>query len=98
MVPSDPDSPSEQQLADSLEHLRVQTKELKEAHSQRKAALQESSELTEKMSELRSSKQRLSRQLRDKEDELDLLLQKVEGSRQEVRRAEKRNKEVRGTL
>uniref|UniRef100_A0A3B5KR12 non-specific serine/threonine protein kinase n=1 Tax=Xiphophorus couchianus TaxID=32473 RepID=A0A3B5KR12_9TELE len=82
-------SPSEQQLADSLERLRSQTKELKEAHSQRKLALQEFSELSERMAELRSSKQRLSRQLRDKEEEMDALMQKMDALRQEIRKTEK---------
>lgn len=88
-------SSSEQQLADSLERLRGQTKELKEAHSQRKLALQEFSELSERMAELRSSKQRLTRQLRDKEEEMDALLQKMDALRQEIRKTEKNRKEVR---
>lgn len=87
---------SEQQLSDSLERLRSQTKELKEAHSQRKLALQEFSELSERMAELRSSKQRLSRQLRDKEEETDVLLQKMDAMRQEIRKTEKNRKEVSG--
>lgn len=86
--------PCEQQLADSLERLRSQSKELKEAHSQRKLALQEFSELSERMADLRSSKQRLSRQLRDKEEEMDALLQKLDTTRQEIRKTEKIRKEV----
>lgn len=84
----------EQQLADALERLRSQTKELKEAHSQRKMALQEFSDLSERMADLRSSKQRLSRQLRDKEEEMDALLQKMDAMRQEIRKTEKTRKEV----
>lgn len=85
----------EQQLSDALERLRSQTKELKEAHSQRKLALQEFSDLSERMADLRSSKQRLSRQLRDKEEEMDGLLQKMDTMRQEIRKTEKSRKEVR---
>lgn len=48
------------------------------------------------MAELRSSKQRLSRQLRDKEEEMDALLQKMDSMRQEIRKTEKSRKEVRG--
>lgn len=88
----------EQQLTDSLERLRSQTKELKEAHSQRKLALQEFSDLSERMADLRSSKQRLSRQLRDKEEEMDGLLQKMDTMRQEIRKTEKNRKEVRQSL
>lgn len=87
--------PCEQQLSDALERLRSQTKELKEAHSQRKLALQEFSDLSERMADLRSSKQRLSRQLRDKEEEMDGLLQKMDAMRQEIRKTEKSRKEVR---
>lgn len=81
-------------MADALERLRSQTKELKEAHLQRKLALQEFSELSERMAELRSSKQRLTRQLRDKEEEMEALLQKMDGTRQEIRKMEKSRKEV----
>lgn len=77
-----------------MERLRSQTKELKEAHSQRKLALQEFSDLSERMADLRSSKQRLSRQLRDKEEEMDALLQKMDAMRQEIRKTEKNRKEV----
>lgn len=47
------------------------------------------------MSDLRSSKQRLSRQLRDKEEEMDALLQKMDTMKQEIRKTEKNRKEVR---
>ncbi|XP_054616913.1 serine/threonine-protein kinase MRCK beta isoform X2 [Dunckerocampus dactyliophorus] len=86
------------QLVESLERLRSQSKELKEAHSQRRLALQEFSELSERMAELRSSKQRLSRQLRDKEEELDGILQKMEVMRQEIRKTEKNRKELEAQL
>lgn len=88
----------EQQLADSLERLRSQSKELKEAHSQRKLALQEFSELSERLADLRSSKQRLSRQLRDKEEEMDALLQKMDTMRQDIRKTEKIRKDVSKSL
>lgn len=84
----------EQQLAESLERLRSQSKELKEAHSHRKLALQEFSELSERLADLRSSKQRLSRQLRDKEEETDALLQKMDTMRQDIRKTEKIRKDV----
>lgn len=80
---------------ESLERLKSQTKELKDAHQQRKLALQEFSELNERMAELRSHKQRLSRQLRDKEEEMEVLMQKLDGMRQDIRKTEKARKEVR---
>uniref|UniRef100_A0A8C1AJX3 non-specific serine/threonine protein kinase n=1 Tax=Cyprinus carpio carpio TaxID=630221 RepID=A0A8C1AJX3_CYPCA len=79
---------------ESLEKLKTQGKELKEADSQRKMAMQEFAEVSEKVTELRSYKQRLSRQLRDKEEEMDSLNQKVEALRLEVRKAERAKKEV----
>ncbi|CAB1342633.1 unnamed protein product [Coregonus sp. 'balchen'] len=87
-----------QQLVESLERLKSQTKELKEAHSQRKLALQEFSELSERMAELRSTKQRLSRQLRDKEEEMDAAVQKVDAMRQDIRKTEKARKELEAQL
>lgn len=83
-----------QSLQESSEKLKTQGKELKEADSQRKMAMQEFAEVSEKVTELRSYKQRLSRQLRDKEEEMDSLNQKVEALRLEVRKAERAKKEV----
>uniref|UniRef100_A0A8C1QS07 non-specific serine/threonine protein kinase n=1 Tax=Cyprinus carpio TaxID=7962 RepID=A0A8C1QS07_CYPCA len=83
-----------QLLQESSEKLKTQGKELKEADSQRKMAMQEFAEVSEKVTELRSYKQRLSRQLRDKEEEMDSLNQKVEALRLEVRKAERAKKEM----
>uniref|UniRef100_A0AAQ4PA12 Serine/threonine-protein kinase MRCK alpha n=1 Tax=Gasterosteus aculeatus aculeatus TaxID=481459 RepID=A0AAQ4PA12_GASAC len=74
--------------------LKSQSKELKEAHSQRKLAMQEFSELNERLTDLRSVKQRLVRQLRDKEEEMESQGQKVEALRLEVRKAERAKKEM----
>lgn len=46
------------------------------------------------MSELRQQKQKLSRQVRDKEEELDVAMKKVDVLRQEIRRAEKLRREL----
>lgn len=56
--------------------------------------MQEFAEVSERVTELRSQKQRLSRQLRDKEEEMDSLNQKVEALRLDVRKAERAKKEV----
>lgn len=79
---------------ETSEKMKSQSKELKEAHSQRKLAMQEFSELNERLTDLRSAKQRLGRQLRDKEEEMEGLSQKVEALRLEVRKAERSKKEV----
>lgn len=85
---------SVKELLDTKEKLRAQGKELKEAHSQRKMAMQEFSELNERLTELRSHKQRIARQLRDKEEEVEGLTQKLETLRLEIRKAERARREV----
>ena len=74
--------------------MKSQARELKDAHQQRKLALQEFSELNERMAELRSQKQKVSRQLRDREEEVEAAVQKMDALRQEARRADKSRKEV----
>uniref|UniRef100_H3CWH0 Serine/threonine-protein kinase MRCK alpha n=1 Tax=Tetraodon nigroviridis TaxID=99883 RepID=H3CWH0_TETNG len=81
-------------VLEATEKLRSQSKELKEAHSQRKLAMQEFSELNERLTDLRSAKQRLTRQLRDKEEEMESQTQRVEALRLEVRKAERAKKEM----
>ncbi|XP_016534979.1 serine/threonine-protein kinase MRCK alpha isoform X8 [Poecilia formosa] len=81
-------------LVEAGEKMKSQSKELKEAHSQRKLAMQEFSELNEKLTEFRSVKQRLVRQLRDKEEEMESQNQRVEALRLEVRKAERAKKEM----
>uniref|UniRef100_A0A665W8M6 Serine/threonine-protein kinase MRCK alpha n=1 Tax=Echeneis naucrates TaxID=173247 RepID=A0A665W8M6_ECHNA len=81
-------------LLETNEKLKLQSKDLKDAHSQRKLAMQEFSELNERLTELRSVKQRLIRQLRDKEEEVENQSQKVEALRLEVRKAERAKKEM----
>lgn len=83
-----------QQLIEASERLKAQSKELKDAHQQRKLAMQEFSELNERMADLRSQKQKLSRQLRDKEEEVEVIMQKIDSMRQEIRKSEKARKEV----
>lgn len=56
--------------------------------------MQEFSELNERMADLRSYKQKLSRQLRDKEEEVEVIMQKTDSMRQEMRKLEKARKEV----
>nr|XP_020472602.1 serine/threonine-protein kinase MRCK alpha-like isoform X1 [Monopterus albus] len=81
-------------LVETNEKLKSQSKELKDAHSQRKLAMQEFSELNERLTDFRSLKQRLVRQLRDKEEEMESQSQKIEALRIEVRKAERTKKEM----
>lgn len=47
-----------------------------------------------RLSEVRTLKQKLSRQLRDKEEELENALQKIDAFRQDMRKADKLRREV----
>ena len=47
-----------------------------------------------RLSELRQQKQKLSRQVRDKEEELENSLQKIDSLRQDIRKAEKLRREI----
>ncbi|XP_014282082.1 serine/threonine-protein kinase Genghis Khan isoform X1 [Halyomorpha halys] len=79
---------------DYLEKLKMQDKELKDALSQRKLAMAEYSEVSDKLQELRVQKTKMSRQVRDKEEELEVAMQKVDSLRQDLRRAEKLRREL----
>uniref|UniRef100_A0A8B9Q3Z4 Serine/threonine-protein kinase MRCK beta n=1 Tax=Apteryx owenii TaxID=8824 RepID=A0A8B9Q3Z4_APTOW len=86
------------QLVEASERLKTQSKELRDAHQQRKLAVQEFSELSERMGDLRSQKQKLSRQLRDKEEEIEVSMQKIDAMRQDIRKSEKIRKELEAQL
>ncbi|XP_017770239.1 PREDICTED: serine/threonine-protein kinase Genghis Khan isoform X2 [Nicrophorus vespilloides] len=79
---------------DLLEKLKLQDKELKDALAQRKLAMAEYTEVSDKLSDLRQQKQKLSRQVRDKEEELETVMQKVDSLRHDIRKAEKLRREL----
>ncbi|KAL1457532.1 hypothetical protein WDU94_007750, partial [Cyamophila willieti] len=54
----------------------------------------EYNEVTDKLGDLRTQKQKLSRQVRDKEEELEQAMAKIDVLRQDVRRAEKLRREL----
>ncbi|XP_073965611.1 LOW QUALITY PROTEIN: serine/threonine-protein kinase gek [Choristoneura fumiferana] len=83
---------------DNTEKLRLQDKELKDALSQRKLAMTEYNEVTERLAELRQQKQKLSRQVRDKEEELEVAMQKIDALRQDIRRSDKGRRELEARL
>lgn len=85
---------AQKEKQDAQEKLKLQDKELKDALSQRKLAMAEYTEVTDKLTELRQQKQKLSRQVRDKEEELEVAMQKVDALRQDMRRAEKLRREL----
>ncbi|EDW72069.1 uncharacterized protein Dwil_GK10639 [Drosophila willistoni] len=77
-----------------FERLKIQDSELQDAITQRNIAMMEYSEVTEKLSELRNQKQKLSRQVRDKEEELDGAMQKNDSLRNELRKSDKTRREL----
>ncbi|XP_038071519.1 serine/threonine-protein kinase MRCK alpha-like isoform X2 [Patiria miniata] len=76
------------------EKLKQQGKELKEAKSQYKLTMQEFSEINERLSDVRSQKTKLTRDLRDREEEYDAMSHKVEVQRLDLRKADKVRKEL----
>ncbi|XP_031622666.1 serine/threonine-protein kinase Genghis Khan isoform X2 [Contarinia nasturtii] len=79
--------------SESHDRLNVQDKELNDALSQRKIAMAEYAEVTDKLSELRNQKQKLSRQVRDKEEELENAMHKIDTLRNDMRKMEKSRRE-----
>lgn len=77
-----------------IERLKLQEKELQDAVTQRKLAMNEYTEVNNKLSDLRSQKQKISKQVREKEEELIEAMQKIDTLRNEVRRAEKSRREM----
>ncbi|XP_055839547.1 serine/threonine-protein kinase Genghis Khan [Episyrphus balteatus] len=77
-----------------LEKLESQNMDLKDAISQRTLAMKEYSEVTDKLFELRNQKLKLSRQVREKEEELDTAMQKIDCLRSELRKSEKSKREL----
>lgn len=51
-----------------------------------------------RLSELRQQKQKLSRQVRDKEEELEVVMSKVDALRNDIRKAEKLRRELEGRV
>ncbi|KAK7790994.1 hypothetical protein R5R35_011454 [Gryllus longicercus] len=85
---------AQKENVDAQEKLQLQEKELKDALSQRKLAMAEYTEVTDRLSELRQQKQKLSRQVRDKEEELEVAMQKIDSLRHDIRKAEKLRREL----
>ncbi|XP_057678550.1 serine/threonine-protein kinase MRCK alpha isoform X2 [Corythoichthys intestinalis] len=74
--------------------LKSQGNDLKDAQNQRKMTMREFSELNKTLSDVRLEKQKLTRQLRDKEDEMERQNQKMEALRLDMRKSEKAKKEM----
>ncbi|XP_041468189.1 serine/threonine-protein kinase MRCK alpha-like isoform X2 [Lytechinus variegatus] len=84
----------ERELDEFHERNRQINKELKEAKSQGKLAMQEFTEINERYADIMSQKQKLSRDLRDKEEEIEVFSQKVDSQRADIRKHEQASKEL----
>ncbi|XP_028178275.1 serine/threonine-protein kinase Genghis Khan-like [Ostrinia furnacalis] len=84
--------------ADMSEKLRLQDKELQDALEQRRLAMAEYKEVADKLADLRQQKHKLSRQVRDKEQELEKEMQKIDALRQDIRRSDKGRRELEARL
>ncbi|XP_037073228.1 serine/threonine-protein kinase Genghis Khan-like, partial [Pollicipes pollicipes] len=85
---------AQKELLEAQEKLKGQGRELSDALAQRKLAMSEYAEVSDKLSELRAQKQKLSRQVRDKEEEVETSMQKLDALRQDIRRGEKLRREL----
>ena len=81
-------------LCEAQEKLKLQSKELKDALQQGKLATSEYNEVLDKLFELRQQKRKLARQVRDKEKEMVISLQKINNLHQDIRKAEKMRMEL----
>lgn len=84
----------QKEKTDLLDRLKSQEKELLDAVTQRKLAMNEYTEVADKLSNLRVQKQKISNQVREKEEELEVAMQKIDSLRNEVRRVEKSRREM----
>lgn len=77
------------ELQESQERITQMSKEMKDQAGQLKTAMSEYNEVSDRLSDLRAQKQRLSRQVRDKEEEVESTMHKIDSLRQELRKADR---------
>ncbi|GCB84429.1 hypothetical protein scyTo_0025129, partial [Scyliorhinus torazame] len=76
-------------LADAREQLTTRSRELREVQVKRQRAVEEAQEVEDRYSQIRLQKLKLSRELRDREEEMEVVMEKVESLRQELCKADK---------
>lgn len=79
----------QEELRESQERITQMSKEMKDQTTQLKTAMSEYNEVSDRLSDLRAQKQRLSRQVRDKEEEVESAMHKIDTLRQELRKADR---------
>lgn len=81
-----------------LENFKALESDLKTSNQQNKQRLVEFMELSDETKELRTAKVILTRQMREKEEDLETSTQKVESLRNELRQVEKNRREIESKL
>ncbi|XP_071833559.1 serine/threonine-protein kinase MRCK alpha-like isoform X2 [Apostichopus japonicus] len=83
----------EKELEEKQTLMRQQKKDLKEAQSQHRLTQKEMEEVNNKYSELQLEKQKSSRLVKEKDEEIDNLMHQLDKKRQDLRKTEKLQKE-----
>lgn len=76
------------------EKLSNTQKDFRETQGQKKLAMEEFSDLNDKLAEVRSQKMKLSRLVREKEEEIENVMNKLDQHRQDLRTSEKKKREL----
>jgi len=84
----------ESELEAFKDKINVSHKELKDVNTQRKKTMEEFSDLNDKLAEIRSQKLKLTRLVREKEEEIENVMNKFDQSRQDLRSSEKKRREL----
>lgn len=84
----------EKEVSELREKLSSVQREFREMKGQKKQNMDEFSELNDKLAEVRSQKMKLSRLVREKEEEIENAMRKVETLRQDLRASEKKKHDL----
>uniref|UniRef100_H2Z2Y2 non-specific serine/threonine protein kinase n=1 Tax=Ciona savignyi TaxID=51511 RepID=H2Z2Y2_CIOSA len=86
------------ELVEVRERGKEQTRQLRDAHAQRRLAMEEFTDINDRLvamyayTDVQSQKNKLGRHLREKEEEIDLMSNKLDQMRQDLRKSEKEKK------
>uniref|UniRef100_H2Z2Y0 non-specific serine/threonine protein kinase n=1 Tax=Ciona savignyi TaxID=51511 RepID=H2Z2Y0_CIOSA len=80
------------ELVEVRERGKEQTRQLRDAHAQRRLAMEEFTDINDRYTDVQSQKNKLGRHLREKEEEIDLMSNKLDQMRQDLRKSEKEKK------
>uniref|UniRef100_H2Z2X9 KELK-motif containing domain-containing protein n=1 Tax=Ciona savignyi TaxID=51511 RepID=H2Z2X9_CIOSA len=75
------------ELVEVRERGKEQTRQLRDAHAQRRLAMEEFTDINDRYTDVQSQKNKLGRHLREKEEEIDLMSNKLDQMRQDLRKS-----------